>query len=123
MGLIASLAIELGKKGLESISENVGEKLSDSAMNWIKGLFFKGNEPKKALAELQNDPENESKQQVVEAIISNSIEDNKSNLEFLSQLISVLPKSELNIEKSNNINTGNVNTGGGDFRIGDNYGG
>ena len=32
----------------------------------------------------------------------------------------VKPTSEIHIEKSKNVNTGNVNTGGGNFRLGDN---
>ena len=60
--LITSFVISLGKKGLESAFENVGEKISDKAMEWIKGLLFKGGTPKNALKELQDNPGNEIKQ-------------------------------------------------------------
>ena len=122
MAIIAPFLIELGKKGIDKFTEKGFENLSEGATNWFKSLFFKDGKPKKALLELQNEPENRDKHLVAKAIIENSIEDNPEFEVFIKEIIETLPKIENTISNSKNVNTGNINTGGGDFRIGDNYG-
>lgn len=119
--MLTSLAVSLATKGLESLVENTGESISHGAVNWVKSLLYKKDEPKKALKELQENPSNESKLEIVKSILENSIEANSENLNHFKEIISKLPKSDIKIEGSKNVNTGNVDTGGGDFRIGDNY--
>lgn len=122
MAIITPFLIELGKKGIEKFTEKGFESVSESAINWFKSLFFKDDKPKKALLELQENPENIAKQNIAKAIIENSIEDNPEFNNYLKELIEKLPKIENTISNSKNVNTGNVNTGGGNFRIGDDYG-
>ena len=122
MAIITPFLIELGKKGIEKFTEKGFESVSESAINWIKSLFFKDDKPKKALIELQANPENKEKQNIAKALIESSIEDNPEFETHLKELLEKLPKVENTITNSKNVNTGNVNTGGGDFRLGDNYG-
>lgn len=119
---ITSLLTLLANKGLEKAFETGGEKISEGAYNWIKSLFYKNNEPKKILKELETEPNNLEKISNATAIIKNSIEDNTEFESYLKELIEKLPKIENNISNSKNVNTGNINTNGGNFRIGDDYG-
>lgn len=122
MAVITPFLIELGKKGIEKFTEKGFESVSQGAINWFKSLFFNDDKPKKALLELQENPQNKEKQNIAKAIIENSIEDNLEFAIFLKEIIEKLPKNENTISNIKNVNTGNVNTGGGNFRIGDDYG-
>ncbi|MCD0456794.1 hypothetical protein LPB85_15200 [Chryseobacterium sp. LC2016-27] len=110
--LVTSLLLNLTQKGLEKAFETGGEKVSEGAINWVKGLFYKNGEPKKALKELQDDPTNASKQEIAKGIIENSIEDNEDNLKYFEELIKNLPKSENTVSNSKNVVTGNISAGG-----------
>lgn len=118
---ITALVTTLASKGLESAFENAGEKVSDGAIGWIRKLFYKNGNPKKALKELQENPSKTDKQEIVKAIIENSIEDNEQNLNFLKEIIQIMPKENV-ITNYKNINTGSIDSKGGDIQIGDNYG-
>lgn len=122
MAIITPFLIELGKKGIEKFTDKGFENISEGAIDWFKSLFFKDDKPKKALLELQENPKNKEKQNIAKAIIENSIEDNPKFNNYLKELMEKLPKIENTISNSKNVNTGNVNTGGGSFRIGDDYG-
>ncbi|WP_432672683.1 hypothetical protein [Flavobacterium sp. SM2513] len=122
VAVITPFLIELAKKGIEKFSEKGFENVSDGAINWFKSLFFKDEKPKKALLELKENPESQEKQNIAKAIIENSIQDNPEFENHLKEILEKLPKVENTISNSKNVNTGNVNTGGGDFRLGDNYG-
>ncbi len=122
MAIITPFLLELTKKGYEKLTEKGIESISDGAITWIKSLFIKDEKPKKALLELQDDPENKEKQNIIKAIIENSIQDNPEYNAFLKEIIEKSPKIQNTISNSKNVNTGNVNTGGGSFRIGDNNG-
>lgn len=119
---IASLLTTLAQKGLDKVFETGVESISGDAYNWIKSLFYKNGEPKKILKELQKAPENLEKLNNAAVIINNSIEDDPEFEAYLKEIIEKMPKIENTISSSKNVNTGNVNTSGGDFRIGDNYG-
>lgn len=119
MAVITPFLIELGKKGIEKFSEKGFENISDEAIKWFKSLFFKDDNPKKALVELKENPENKEKQNIAKAIIENSIEDNPELGKFLKEILQNLPKVENTIANSKNVITGNVNTGGGNFINGD----
>lgn len=115
-----ALLTKLTEKGLDKAFETGGEKISEGAFNWIKSLFYKDGNPKKALKELQEDINNPEKISNAKAIIDNSIEDNPEFENYLMEIIEKLPKIENNISESKNVITGNVNTGGGNFINGDN---
>jgi hypothetical protein len=111
--------IELAKKGAEKVVDTGSEKITEGSIGWLKSLFFKNDEPKNALKELINEPENKEKQNSIKAIIENSIEDNPEFKNNLKEILEKLPKVENTIANSKNIITGNVNTGGGNFINGD----
>ncbi|NRT16431.1 hypothetical protein HNP99_002798 [Flavobacterium sp. 28A] len=119
---ITSLLSSLAQKGLDKAFESGVDNISGDAYNWIKSLFYNNNEPKKILKELQGDPQNLEKFGNAVAIINNSIEDDPKFEGYLKEILLKLPNIENTISNSKNVNTGNVNTEGGDFRIGDNYG-
>lgn len=119
IAILYPFLLELAKKGAEKIVDTGSEKITDGSINWLKSLFFKNDEPKNALKELINEPENKEKQNAVKAIIENSIEDNPEFENNLKEILEKLPKVESTITNSKNVITGNVNTGGGNFINGD----
>jgi len=122
MAVITPFLIELGKKGFENFSDKGIDSLSEGAIGWIKSLFFKDDKPKKALLQLQENPENKEKQNIAKAIIESSLEDNPEFEIHLKEILQKLPQVKNTVSNSKNVNIGDVNTGGGNFRIGDDYG-
>jgi len=110
--IITALLLKLGEKGLEKAFETGGEKVSENAISWIKGLFFKDGAPKKALKELQIEPENLGRQEIVKSIIENSFEDNPENLKYFEELVEKIPNIQNIISNSKNVVTGSINSGG-----------
>lgn len=117
---ITSLLTTLAQKGLDKAFETGVENISGDAYNWIKPLFYKNDEPKKILKELQEAPENLEKLSNAAAIINNSIEDVPQFEVYLKEILEKLPKNENTISNNKNVITGNINTGGGNFINGDN---
>lgn len=120
LAVLCPFLIDLGKKGIEKIVEISSEKLTEGSITWLKSLFFKGDEPKKALKELINDSENKEKQAAIKVLIDNSLENNPEFETYLNELLENLPKTENYLSESKNVIVGNVNTGGGNFINGDN---
>ncbi|HAT3994324.1 TPA: hypothetical protein I9Y78_003482 [Elizabethkingia anophelis] len=110
--IVTALLLRLGEKGLEKAFETGGEKLSEGAINWIKGLFYKDGMPKKALRELWGNPENPKKQEIAKSIVENSIEDDEINLKYFEELISKTPNVQSSISNSKNVVTGDISVGG-----------
>lgn len=110
--IVTTLLLKLGEKRLEKAFETGGEKISEGAINWIKGLFFKNGEPKKVLKELQEEPNNTNKQEIVKSIIENSIEDNENNLKYFEELIEKIPNIQNITSNSKNVVIGNINVSG-----------
>lgn len=122
--VLTTLATSLGKKGLESIFETSGEKLTEGAIKWFTSLFKKDNgESKKILQELEGDPNNKDIINKAVAIIENAIEDNPEKEKFLEDIIKNTPIVSNDITSSKNVVIGDTNTGGGNFNVGDNNGG
>lgn len=119
LAVLYPFLIELAKKGADKIVETSSEKFTSGSISWLKSLFFKDEEPKKALKELINEPENVEKQTAIKTLVENSIEDNPEYENYLNELLDKLPKIENNISNSKNVITGNVYTGGGNFINGD----
>jgi hypothetical protein len=117
---LTALLTNLATKGLEKAFETGGEKITEGALIWFKSLFFKDDEPKSIMKELQQAPDDKELLSKAVAIIENSVEDEPKHLEFINEILEKIPTVTNNIANSKNVNTGNVNTGGGDFRIGDN---
>lgn len=109
--LVTGLLLRLGEKGLEKAFETGGEKISEVSINWIKSLFYKDGKPKKALKELQEEPENNGKQEIVKGIIENSIEDDEENKKYFEELIEKLPNIQNTISNSKNVVVGDITSG------------
>lgn len=120
--LISAVTTYLGAKLKENESiDNFFNDFTEATVNWIKPLFLKddGTE-KEAIRKLKENPESEARNNMVKSILEVEIEDNpdsKSHLENMYQKIT--ESGGMNIIASKNVNTGDVNTQGGDFRIGD----
>ena len=113
-----AFATGLGLKGIEK----GGELVSEGAVNWFSNLFIKNGVPKNTFQRYLDAPDDHVNQNGIQAIIENSIEDNPEFKKYLEEFFSMLPDNKSIIKDSKNVNTGNVNTGGGDFSIGDTYG-
>lgn len=120
---LGTLLTQIAIKGVEQVFESSIDKITSDSIDWFKSLFYKNGTSKKVMEELEKDPTNEQKLSNAKAIVFNSIEDEPKYENYLKEILEKLPKIENTITNSKNVNTGNVNTGGGDFRIGDNYGG
>lgn len=117
---VTAFLTTLAQKGLDKAFETGSEKVSEDAYNWIKSLFYKDNEPKKILKELQENPKNVEKLSNSLSIINNSIEDDPKFEVYLKEILEKMPKNKNTISSSKNIVNGNVSTGGGNFINGDN---
>ena len=109
---VTTFLLKLGEKGLEKAFETGGEKISENSINWIKGLFFKDGKPKKALKELQDEPDNKGKQEIAKSIFENSIEENGENMKYFEELVEKLHQIQNTTSYSKNIVTGNITSGG-----------
>ncbi|MDR2222066.1 MAG: hypothetical protein LBE34_04920 [Flavobacteriaceae bacterium] len=111
--------VELGKKGIDKIVETASEKMTEGSINWMKSLFFKDGQPKKALEALVKNPDSLENQYAIKALVENSIEDNPEIENYVKEIIEQFPHIENSISNSKNVITGNINTGGGSFINGD----
>ena len=120
---VTALVITLANKGLEKAFENVGEKVSDGAIDWVRGIFTKKGKTKKVLTDLKENPESEARQNAAKSVIEISLEENPQAKIFLEEIISKINSiSNTNISKSKNVNTGNISSVSGNIQIGDKYG-
>lgn len=122
--ILVSFAIELAKNGIVEFSKSSGKKISDSAFKWITKLFYKEDkQPKKILEDLKLNSESLEAKNSLVAIIQNDVKDDPIKQEYLAEIIENYRLNYFTeINKSKNVNTGNINTEGGDVRLGDNYG-
>ena len=97
LAVLYPFLIELAKKGADKILETSSEKLTSGSISWLKSLFFKDDEPKKALNELINAPGSLEKQTVIKALVENSIEDNPEYENYLNEILFFLMR--ISIEK------------------------
>jgi hypothetical protein len=122
---ITALITSLAKKGLEKAFETTGEKLTEGAFNWLKSVFYEEEKPKESVQDLIQNPDSEARKKAVESLINIDLEDHPGNEKFLHEVYEKTQSIETNISivNSKNVNTGEINTGGGSVRIGDNNGG
>lgn len=116
------LAKNLAEKGLEKAFETTGEEVSKNAVNWIKGLFTKNEKIRPELLELQEKPESTARLNAVKAVIEKDLEDNPESEKYLQEIYNKLLNSNSDIKNSKNVNSGTINSGGGNIQLGDNYG-
>lgn len=119
---ITALVTHLAKKGLEKAFETTGEKLTEGALNWIKSVFYDGDKPKSMVDNLIQNPESEARRKSIESVINIDLEDHPENEKFLHEVYEKSVENNISIVNSKNINTGDINTGGGSVHIGDNNG-
>lgn len=122
-GIASYLGTQFAKN--KSISGLIS-KFTDTTVHHIKHLFFKEDGSlKKELEKLKENPESEVKKKSVMAMLESELEDDTSIEKYIKEIFDKIIQTEdgikiiTNITNSKNINTGDVNTGGGDFRIGD----
>ncbi|MBL7772243.1 MAG: hypothetical protein JNM95_05265 [Chitinophagaceae bacterium] len=114
-----TLLTTLATKGLEKAFETGGEKISEGAINWIKSLFFKNDSPSEVMTSIQQSPDNPDNLKRALQIIEESINANPSNKKYYDEVMNRVQNTITINNVNKNINTGDVNTGGGNFRIGD----
>ncbi len=126
MAIITTAAItllvnKLAEKGFDKAFDNTVEKLSADALAWIKKLFTKEGVSRQEIIDLQLKPDSPARRNAVGTILERDLEDNPHNKQYLEEIFEKLTKSEVHVVNSKNVNTGNINSQGGDIRIGDNY--
>jgi len=120
--IVAYLGGRLSKD--KSINNFISE-FSEATVNWIKPLFLKEDSTEKEIIKnLKEKPDSEARKGAVESAIKVGLEDTPEAKDYLKEIFEKISNKEggkivNNITNSKNVNTGNVNTGGGDFRIGD----
>ncbi len=124
--LIATVAGYLAKKlkDNESVKDFFND-FTEATVNWIKPIFITEDEkPKEMIEDLAADPTDPLNTQSVENALAKALKKDPKGEAFLKEMYDTIQKKasqgqSIVITDSNNVNTGNVNTGGGDFRIGD----
>ena len=119
---VVLLAKQLAEKGLEKVFETTGEEVSKNAINWLKGLFKKDENVAPELIELQEKPESPARLNAVKAIIEKDLEDNPDSETYFKEIYQKIFNATANFTNSKNINTGTLNSGGGNIHLGDSYG-
>lgn len=126
--MLQSIAAWMGKEVMKKkpIAEFFTE-LSQATIDWIKPLFLKedGN-PQQELQRLQENPESEIKQNAIIALLQSELEDQPEAEKHIREVFEKINSTEegqaiAHVIHSKNVNTGDVNTGGGDFILGDNH--
>jgi len=123
-GIVAYLGERLSKD--ESISNFIAQ-FSEATVSWVKPIFLKedGTE-KEIIKKLKEKPDSEARKKAVESAIEIGLEDTPEATEYIQEIFDKISKTEeggkivSNIVNSKNVNTGNVNTDGGGFHLGDN---
>lgn len=116
------LGKHLAEKGLEKAFDTTVGEVSKNAIDWIKGLFTNKDKVKTELIELQEKPDSTARLNAVKAIIEKELEDNPASEQYLIEIYNKVLNSNISINNSKNINTGSVNSSGGNIQLGDNYG-
>jgi polyribonucleotide nucleotidyltransferase len=119
---LLSLGKYLAKKGLEKAFDTTSEEVSKNAVNWVKNLFTKDGKTRNELIELQEKPDSPARLNAVKAIIERDLEDNPEAEKYLQEIYNKVLNINSNITNSKNVNTGTINSGGGNIQLGDNYG-
>jgi len=120
--LISSITTYLAKKLKDEKSvDSFFSEFTEATVNWIKPLFLKEDgEEKEALVKLKENPDSEARQNLVKSILEVEVEDNPDSKQYLENIYQKISESNgVNVIGSKNVNTGDVNTQGGDFSIGD----
>lgn len=122
-GIVSFLGTKLSKD--KSIN-NFFSEFSEATVHWIKPLFLEDDGTEKEIIKnLKDKPASAARKKAVESAFEMALEDDKSAEEHIKEMFEKVSTTEdggkiiNNIINSKNVNTGNVNTNGGDFKIGD----
>ncbi|MNK22309.1 hypothetical protein D3C87_405830 [compost metagenome] len=113
---------KLAEKGLDKAFDTTVEKISEGAIAWVKNLFTRNGKARQELADLESKPDSAARLKAVSAILERELEDNPESARHLEEIYDKMTRPEVHITKSKNVNTGTINSGGGDVQLGDNYG-
>ena len=125
--MIGAIVTYLGNKLAKNESVNsFFDDFSEATVNWIKPLFIEEDDkPTRSFEKFSTNPNSVSKQDVLKSTLESELEDNPEAEKYIKEIFEKISQTEEgakiinNISNSKNVNTGNVNTGGGDFRLGD----
>jgi oligoendopeptidase F len=119
---ITALITSIATKGLEKSIETTSESLTEGALKWFKSLFYKEKEPIEAVTKLIENPDSEARKNAIRSLLELDIEDNPENEKYLKEIYEKTGISKIEISNSKNVNTGDINSGGGSIHFGDNNG-
>ena len=125
--MIGAIVTYMGNKLAKNESVNsFFDDFSEATVNWIKPLFIEEDDkPTRSFEKFKANPNSESKQKLLQVTLESELEDNPEAEAYIKEIFEKISQSEEgkeiinNISNSKNVSTGNVNTGGGDFRLGD----
>lgn len=110
-------------KSNKSIQDFLSD-FTDATVKWIRPIFLKDDEtPKEAIAQLQEKPESEGRQDAVKSALKIALEDNPDAMALLRSMFETIQNKAaqgtvVNISNSKNIVTGTI-TAGGNVTVGD----
>lgn len=125
--MITAIVAYLGRKlSKEKSVQHFFSTLTTETVQWVKPLFLKDDGTvNDALKKLQEKPDSSARTKAVEAILEEELEDRPETASHIQELFEKISKTEEGttitntIINSKNVITGNVNTGGGNFHLGD----
>jgi len=122
--MIGTIVTYLGNKLAKNESVNsFFDDFSEATVNWIKPLFIEEDDtPTRSFEKFKANPNSESKQKLLQVTLESELEDNPEAEAYIKEIFEKISQTEegkIIISNSKNVNTGNVNTGGGDFHLGD----
>lgn len=118
---IASLVYYLGKTMFKKSFETTVQELTKDGLKWFKSVFYKEDDkPRDVLEDLKANPENKHNIHAAELAISKALENDPKAQSYIDEMyVKVKEKEQTgefkNIFNAQNVNTGHVETGGGDF--------
>lgn len=121
-GIVTYLGTQLAKN--KPISAFISE-FSGATIDWIRPIFLKDDgTPQKSLKKLEEDPANETKQELVQAVLKAELVDEPEAEKYILEMFEKISQTKEgaqvinNIINSKNVVTGNISAGG-DVRVGD----
>jgi hypothetical protein len=125
--MITAIVAYIGRKlSKEKSVQSFFSELTTETVQWVKPLFLKEDgTANDALKKLQEKPDSSARKKTVEAILEEELEDHPEAAQYIKEMFDTISKTEdgasitNTIINSKNVITGNVNTGGGNFHLGD----
>jgi len=125
--MVNEIATYLGERLAKNESLNrFLSDFTDATVKWIRPIFLKddGTE-KEVIKTLKENPGSQPRRKAVESAIEIELESSPDAIKYIEEIFKKisetgdLKNSTNDFSNSKNFNTGNINTKGGDFHIGD----